>query len=224
VHRRSWLLLPAMALLVLAAPALALADQPAGQWQITGIVLGGSTKIAANGTLSLSGSNLGVTIGCNSIGGQATLDGDTLTIVGDLTTTLIGCPADVGEAETALMKILSGGPLTIAADRWTDATGDIDVVDASGANGGGGVPMCIPPVAPGANPGNVTVPCGNGGSGSGGSDIGVLNTVGTPVEGPPPPDPLTVVSAIGVIVLLVATIVVFIYLGPRRASGGRAED
>jgi len=222
VHRHLRLLLPALALLLLAAPTLALADQPVGKWQITGIVLGG-TKIAASGTLSLDGSNIGATVGCNSIGGQATLDGNTLTVVGDLSTTLVGCPNDIGQAESALMKILSSGPLTLDTGKWTDAAGEIDVADASGANGGGGVAQCIPPVAPGANPGNVTVPCGNGGSGSGGGDIGVLSTVGTPVEGPPPPDLLTVASGIGVVVLLVATIGAYIYLGPRRAPGGGPE-
>jgi heat shock protein HslJ len=222
VHRPLQLLLLTLALGALAAPAPALADVPAGDWQITGLVLGGQ-KIAATGKLSL-GSQVGASVGCNSIGGPFTIDGNTIT-VGSMQSTLVGCPADIGQAEDALTKILGAGPITIAADKWTSAAGEIDLVAASdgGGSSGGGVPECIPPVAPGANPGNVTVPCGNGGSSSGGGDIGVLSTVGTPVDGPPPPDPLTVASAIGVVVLIVATIVAFVYLGPRRNPGGSQE-
>jgi heat shock protein HslJ len=221
VHRPLHLLLLTLALGALAAPAVALADVPTGDWQITGLVLGGQ-KIAATGKLSL-GSQVGATVGCNSIGGPFTIDGNTIT-VGSLASTLVGCPADIGQAEDALTKILGAGPITIAADKWTSAAGEIDLVAASGGgSSGGGVPECIPPVAPGANPGNVTVPCGNGGSSSGGGDVGLLSTVGTPVDGPPPPDLLTVASAIGVVVLIVATILAFVYLGPRRNPGGSQE-
>lgn len=222
MHRPLQLLLLALVLDALAAPAAALADVPTGDWQITGLVLG-TQKIAATGKLSL-GSQVGASVGCNSIGGPFTVDGNTIT-VGSLSSTLVGCPADIGRAEDALTKILGAGPITIAADKWTSAAGEIDVVAASGGGGGsGGVPECIPPVAPGANPGDVTVPCGNGGSSSGGGDIGVLSTAGTPVDGPPPPDLLTMASVIGVVVLVVATIAAFVYLGPRRGPAGGSQE
>jgi hypothetical protein len=71
-------------------------------------------------------------------------------------------------------------------------------------------------VAPGANPGNVTVPCGNG-SGSDGSD-------GTTFETSAPTDPLLLAGFVGIGILVVATIAAFIYLGPRRAPGGGPQE
>jgi hypothetical protein len=217
VHRRLRPFLLVMALFALAVPATTLADVPMGAWQITGIVLDG-TKIDASGKLSLD-TQVNASVGCNSIGGQVTsIDANTIT-VGALSSTLIGCPADLANAESALTQILTAGPITMSADKWESAAGQIDLIDATGANSGGGAPGCIPPIAPGANPGNVTVPCGNGDG-----NVGVLSTIGTPVAGPPPPDPLTIAGFIGVGVLLVATIAAFVYLGPRRRPGGGTEE
>ena len=187
MDRRLRLFAIAIALGAFAAPTATLADNPPEVWQITGLVLGG-TNIPAQGKLSLQGTSLGASVGCNSIGGQVALEAGTLSIVGDLTTTLIGCPADIGQAESALMKILSSGPITMGDSRWTSAAGEIDIVGAGGANGSG--------------------------------DIGVLSTTGTPVDGPTGPDALTVAGLIGIVVLLVATIGVYVYIGPRRTPGG----
>jgi heat shock protein HslJ len=217
VHRRSTLPILALgfALATLLAPAAALADVPVETWQITGLVLDG-TAIDAKGQIGFSGSGLSASVGCNSIGGPAAVQDAVLTITGDLTTTLIGCPSDVGAAEAALMKILSGGPLTMAAAKWTNAVGEIDVVTIDG-----GATGCIPPVAPGANPGNVTVPCGNGNSGSGAND-GNSSTVDS--NGPTAPtDPLPLEIAIGGAMLLIATIGAYVYLGPRCTSDGGTE-
>jgi len=206
-----------MVLAGLAAPATALADVPAGPWQITGLVLDGQ-KIAATGKLSLDG-QLSASVGCNSMGGPYRIDGATIT-VGSLTTTLMGCPGDIGKAEDALMKLLSTGPLTIAPDKWSGATGEIDVIAAGGDNGGG-APGCIPPVAPGANPGNVTVPCGSGGSGSDGGNGATIDSNG-PTNAAS--DPLALELAIGLGVLLFATVAVYVYIGPRRTPGGSSEE
>jgi META domain-containing protein len=199
----------AVAVAVLLLPGAALADVPAGTWRITGLVLDG-TKIDASGTIGFSGSGFGASVGCNSIGGAASVSGDgVLTFSGDLTTTLIGCPGLQAEAEGALMKILSAGPITLGEDKWTSAAGEIDVVALDTAD-----PGCIPPVAPGANPGNVTVPCGNGGVPGPGEN-------GSTFEATPPtngPDPLLLAGLAGMVLLIVATIGAFIYLGPRRGS------
>jgi len=219
VLRRIAFLIGALALLL---PGIALADVPAGTWAITGIELNG-THIDAKGTIGFSDTGFGATVGCNSIGGAASVDGNgKLTFSGDLTTTLIGCPKDLAVAEDALMKILSGGPIDITAPQWSNAVGEIDVVSLDlpdpGTISGGGAPGCIPPVAPGANPGNATVPCGNGsGTVSGGSD-------GSTVEASGPPDPLLLAGFVGMGILIVATIAAFIYLGPRRAPGGGPQE
>ncbi len=219
MHRRLRPFLFATALFVLAGPAIALADVPAGAWQITGIVLNG-TKIDATGKLSLD-NGVHATVGCNSIGGDVTaIDGSTITI-GSLSSTLIGCPGAEGTAEDALTKILTAGPITVSPDKWESAAGLIALIPASGSTDGGtggGAPGCIPPVAPGANPGDVTVPCGNGGSGSG------QNGSTTDSTGPlTATDPTMVAAGIGAAILVIATIAAFFYLGPRRMPGGGDE-
>ena len=222
MHRRlrvpSLAILPAVAFALLAVPGVVVADVPAGTWTITGIELNG-THIDANGTIGFTDTGFGATVGCNSIGGQASVDENGILTFSGMSTTLIGCPKDLATAEDALMKILSGGPIDITGSQWSNAMGEIDVApnDAGGAGDGGAV--CIPPVAPGANPGNVTVPCGNGGSSGSGSANGVGQDV-------PPADSLdatTLVALAGVAILVIATIGAFIYLNPRRASGGGEE-
>lgn len=218
MHRR--LRVPSLAFLsvafaLLAVPGVVVADVPAGTWTITGIELNG-THIEAKGTIGFTDTGFGATVGCNSIGGQASVDGNgILTFSGGLSTTLIGCPKDLATAEDALMKVLSGGPIDITGSQWSNAVGEIDVVPNDLAD-----PGCIPPVAPGANPGNVTVPCGNGGGGSG---SGGAN--GATQEVPPAAslDATTVIAIAGIAILVIATIAAFIYLNPRRASGAADE-
>jgi hypothetical protein len=220
VLRRIAFLIGALALLL---PGTALADVPAGTWAITGIELNG-THIDAKGTIGFEATGLSASVGCNSIGGPASVDGNgMLTFSGDLVTTDIACPKDLAVAEDALMKILSGGPIDITGPQWSNAVGEIDVVSLDlpdpGTISGGGAPGCIPPVAPGANPGNVTVPCGNGS----GSDVGGGSTVETsgPTGGG---DPLLLAGFVGIGILIAATIAAFIYLGPRRAPGGGPQE
>jgi len=220
VNRRSALpiLTLVFALAACISPGAALADVPAWSWQITGLVLDG-TSIAAKGKIGFSDTGLNASVGCNSIGGPASVKDAVLTITGDLTTTLVGCAADVGAAEGALMKILSGGPITMAPGKWSNAVGEIDL-DETGV----GAPGCIPPVAPGANPGNVTVPCGNGngGSGANGGNGSTVDSNG-PSSATAARDPLSLEIAIGGALLLFATIGVYIYLGPRRKPDDGTE-
>jgi heat shock protein HslJ len=206
----------AFALAGLIAPGAALADVPTGSWQITGLVLDGKA-IEAKGTIGFGDSRLSASVGCNSIGGPASVK-DAVLITGDLTTTLVGCPAAIGAAENALMKMLSGGPMTMAADRWANGIGEIDVALVDG-----GAPGCIPPFAPGANPGNVTVPCGNGNAGSGANGGNGSTVDPTGPSSTAASDPLPLEIALGGGLLLIATIGVYIYLGPQRKAEGGAE-
>jgi hypothetical protein len=224
VKRLAPLLLIAIAAMV--APASALADVPAGSWQITGLVLDGK-PIEAKGKLGFSDTGFGASVGCNTIGARASVAareaGDPiLTLTSDVTTTLIGCPADLGMAEDALLKILSGGPITMGRDKWTNAVGEIDVLLIDEGNGGAPAPGCIPPIAPGAvPPDGATVPCGNGGSGTGQNGSNVDPSGPTAAA---PADPLLLPMAIGVGVLVVATIAVWLFLGPQRERNAGPED
>ena len=113
---------------------------------------------------------------------------------------------------------LSGGPMTMTPGKWSNAVGEIEV-DETGV----GAPGCIPPVAPGANPGNVTVPCGNSNAGSGANGDNGSTVEPNGPSSTAASDPLPLGIAIGGGLLLIATIGVYIYLGPRRAAGGGTE-
>ncbi len=100
----------------LAFPAAALAADPRPPSHVTGhyyylaaVEQGGKT-VKLEGKLWIEGDQLGAAVGCNSIGAKVTFDLRTLTIVGDLTTTLIGCPKDQAATEAALVAALGAGP------------------------------------------------------------------------------------------------------------------
>ena len=100
----------------LAFPGAALAADPKPPSPVTGhyyylaaVEQGGKT-VKLEGKLWIEGDQLGASVGCNSIGARVTFDLRTLTIVGDLATTLIGCPKDQAAAEAALVAALGAGP------------------------------------------------------------------------------------------------------------------
>jgi heat shock protein HslJ len=134
--RRSLLLLLAAA--ALAAPGTALAADPtpvapgpavvARAFEITGMVVGGR-KLDIPGKLLLQGSQLTASVGCNTIGGPVAIDGNVVT-AGPLMTTEMGCPGDVGEAEAALIRFLTAGPITMTTGQWANAAGTLFVRDA----------------------------------------------------------------------------------------------
>jgi heat shock protein HslJ len=159
-------------------PSTALAANPPTQadreFMIQGLVYG-SQKIEATGKLAiLSGSNLVASVGCNTIGGSVTVDGDHVTVDGALTMTEMACPGVNGDTEAALVKILSLGSFTISDGGWFAEGGAILAVELPGANPGG--PDQTPPDGTGVvEPSGAPVPLAScppdqgTGSGSGGS-------------------------------------------------------
>jgi len=100
----------------LSLPSAALAADPAppstvaGHYYYLAAVEQGGQTVKLEGKLWIEGDQLGASVGCNSIGAKVTFDLRTLTIVGDLTTTLIGCPKERAAAEAALLAALDAGP------------------------------------------------------------------------------------------------------------------
>lgn len=114
------LLSPAAALAAPAAPAAA----PARYFVIQGLVLG-DTKVETIGKVSIDGGQLSASVGCNMIGGPAALDGDTVTILGPLSMTEMGCPDPVAKAEDTLVKLLALGTFKITDGGWVADGGQI---------------------------------------------------------------------------------------------------
>jgi heat shock protein HslJ len=115
----------------LLAPALAFAASPtptARYFEIQGLVIG-DQKVEASGKLGIEGTKLYASVGCNTIGGEVELDGDTVTIVGPTSTTEMACPGSSSVAEDTLVKILGLGAFTITAGSWDADGGQILTVE-----------------------------------------------------------------------------------------------
>jgi heat shock protein HslJ len=181
-----------------AGPASA---SPSRSFVITGLVFG-DRKLMTSGKLSIEDGRLIASVGCNTIGGTVTLDGDRLTIPGPLAMTAMGCLGAVGDAEAMLIKILEAGPFTISQRAWTAAGAAILVEELPAGPGPGaslappddGVVssttqsgpieplMSCPPVPDGVNgtsPGDVPPDSGSGGSGGSSGSEGSTSTGST---------------------------------------------
>jgi hypothetical protein len=146
--------LVALAIATLLAPAAALAAPVAGSitrsFEIRALVLG-QTRLDVSGKLWLDGTNLGASVGCNSIGAQVSIDGDVVTIVGPAMMTEMACPGFNGDAEAMLAKILELGRFTIADGKWSADGGAIEVIESPAPD-----PNAVPPDQPiGNQPGVV---------------------------------------------------------------------
>jgi hypothetical protein len=148
---KRYLRLAALALAALLAPVAALAapiDLPMRSFDIHALVLG-DTRLEVSGKLWLLGTNLGASVGCNSIGAQVTIDGDAVTILGPATMTEMACPGVSGNAEALLLKIIGLGRFTIADGKWSADGGAIEVVELPASD-----PNALPPDQ-GSNPNDV---------------------------------------------------------------------
>jgi hypothetical protein len=146
--------LVALTLAALLAPAAALAAPIAGpitrSFEIRALVLG-ATRLEVSGKLWLDGTNLGASVGCNSIGAQVSIDGDVVTIVGPAMMTEMACPGFNDNAEAMLAKILELGRFTIADGKWSADGGSIEVIESPAPD-----PNAVPPDQPiGKEPGVV---------------------------------------------------------------------
>ena len=107
---------------VLLLPAAGLAADPVappiapaapGHYYVVEGVERGANTIKVQGKLWIEGDRLGVSVGCNTIGAAIAFDGKILRITGPLTTTEMGCPADLAAAESGLIAALGGGPFSV---------------------------------------------------------------------------------------------------------------
>lgn len=200
------LLAISLSVAALLAPSAALAANPAStaatppgardrEFVIQGLVLG-QQKIEASGKLAILAGSLVASVGCNSIGGKVSLDGDTVTIDTPLVMTEMACPGLDGDTEATLIKILSLGRFTITDGGWFADGGAILAEELPTAQPGpdqtppdypggvepSGVPVplesCPPNQATGSGSGSVS----GSGSGSGG---GSVSSGGTVTDGGP---------------------------------------
>jgi hypothetical protein len=123
-----------LAVATLLTPAAALAASPDGApttaryFEITGLVYG-DQKIDASGKIAVIDGELTASVGCNSIGGPVSLDGDALTITGPTLTTEMACPGAYGDAEAGLIKVLGLGTFHITSGSWDAEGGRILTVE-----------------------------------------------------------------------------------------------
>jgi hypothetical protein len=180
VKRSLPLLALTIAALLVPAATLAAPVVPTSRiFEIQALALG-TTRLDVSGKLWLDGANLGATVGCNSIGAQAMVDGDTVTIVGPVTMTEMACPGANGNAEAMLLKILELGQFTIADGKWTADGGAIEVVEAHAPD-----PNALPPDATISDPNGVV--CSNTAPDGGSTGGGVAQPVPaapTPADAP----------------------------------------
>ncbi len=134
------LLTPTAAMAVSPAPAAATARY----FEIRGLVLG-ATKLEVGGKIALEGSKLMASAGCNMIGGEVTVDGNNVTIVGPTSMTEMACPGANGDAEAMLIKILALGTFKITDHSWDADGGQILTVEIPTAAPG---PVGSPPDEP----------------------------------------------------------------------------
>lgn len=97
-------------------------DQPlAGPtWLLSSLIIGGDAvtyvpgNVAASMTFHADGS-VDIHFGCNSGGGKYAVDGDTIAFA-DLIQTKMACAGNAGQVESAVIDVLTGGPLTFTVD------------------------------------------------------------------------------------------------------------
>lgn len=103
------------------------------------ITLADGTGYAVAGQLTLFADRLGVSVGCNSIGGAATYGADSAIAVDELFSTEMYCEG-VMDAEAALIAILLGDGLVLADNTLVSAAGRIALADRVETNGGVALP------------------------------------------------------------------------------------
>jgi hypothetical protein len=138
-----------LAVVALLTPTVAMAATPvappaARHFEIRGLVLGG-TKLDAGGKLVVDGSKLVASAGCNMIGGEVRVGGDSVTIVGSTVMTEMACPGANGDAEAFLIKILALGTFRITDRAWLADGGEIVTVEIPASIPG---PVGSPPDEP----------------------------------------------------------------------------
>jgi heat shock protein HslJ len=205
-----------LAVAALLSPAATMAASPAAPpaataryFEIRGLALG-ATKLEVRGKMVVDGSKLVASAGCNMIGGEVTLDGDSVTIVGPTSMTEMACPGSNGDAEAMLIKILALGTFKITNGAWLADGGRITTVEipasVPGPAGsppdepvtsdpkptivdpgpGGPIQTCPPvPADVGTNPvdsGPAGGPTSGGGSGSGSTGTGTVSPGTVTVE------------------------------------------
>jgi heat shock protein HslJ len=140
-----------LAVAALLAPAVAMAATPAAPpaataryFEIRGLVLGG-TKLDAGGKLAVEGSKFVASAGCNMIGGEVRVGGESVTFVGPTFMTEMACPGANGDAEALLIKILALGTFKITDGGWLADGGEIVTVEIPASTPG---PVGSPPDEP----------------------------------------------------------------------------
>ncbi|HEV2005524.1 MAG TPA: META domain-containing protein [Candidatus Limnocylindrales bacterium] len=140
-----------LAVAALLTPAVAMAASPAAPpaataryFEIRGLALG-DRKIAVHGKIAVEGSKLMASAGCNMIGGEVSVDGDNVTIVGPTFMTEMACPGTNGDAEALLIKILALGTFRITDGGWLADGGEIITVEIPASIPG---PVGSPPDEP----------------------------------------------------------------------------
>jgi uncharacterized membrane protein YgcG len=114
---------------------------PARYFEISALVLGGA-RTEVSGKLAIEGIQLIASVGCNTIGGTVSVTGDTVTIVGPMSMTEMGCPGTVGDAEATLVEVLDLRTFTITETGWIAKGGEIVTAEIPSANP---VPIGTPP-------------------------------------------------------------------------------
>lgn len=149
-----------LAVAALLTPTVAIAATPvappaatARYFEIRGLVLGG-TKLDAGGKLVVDGSKLVASAGCNMIGGEVRVNGDSVTIVGSTVMTEMACPGTNGDAEALLIKILALGTFKITDAAWLADGGEIVTVEIPASIPG---PVGSPPDEPVTSDPNGTI-------------------------------------------------------------------
>jgi heat shock protein HslJ len=149
-----------LAVAALLTPTVAMAATPvappaatARYFEIRGLVLG-ATKLDAGGKLVVEGSKLVASAGCNMIGGEVRVNGDSVTIVGSTVMTEMACPGTNGDAEALLIKILALGTFKITDGAWLADGGEIVTVEIPASIPG---PVGSPPDEPVTSDPNGTI-------------------------------------------------------------------
>jgi heat shock protein HslJ len=144
---------------------------PVRSFVIQGLTLG-DQKVEASGKLAIEGSQLMASVGCNSIGGSVTLDGDVLTIPEPLVMTEMACPGVNGDVEAMLIKVLQRGPFRITTGAWIGDGASIIVEELpAGPGPGATAPAPDDPITSEPDPGT-TDPSASCTPGAGGPDTG----------------------------------------------------
>ena len=87
--------------------AIAMADAVGSQYPPFTIQVDGSNYEVTGGYVVIDGDRLSASVGCNTLGGGVSVDGDSLTLDGLLVSTMMYCEG-LMDAETALAKVLQG--------------------------------------------------------------------------------------------------------------------